>query len=581
MRAGVERALESLRFLPTQTPATLSALAVSRGVVPESSWDTYELAQALSSPDALWHQVSGLDRETLIRLHEAVESNTPSTAFRIENPSLLSRTPGGEWMMSPTLHDALETHSTTWQEVVEGLLSDTPPSHQASVHPPKGQVDKAIPGIIDTLGQLRWVLETVGGHEVLSRQPGHEALAKALSPKMPPGQDDLSRATRWAVTGNLCHHLEGSWWLTPTGEELLTADDPTILAALVSPWWADGPAHAKRMLQEGPHPSREDLVALVEWHYPLTNTDALRHWLELGEQWGVFVGGHPTALLTGLTAGEISATTLRKFFPPYSDTVYPDGVDGLVAPGPLSQNTRGQLLKVAIEERRGMTPRFVIDRHTVLNHLQQEGSDGLLGSLEPLIVGGVPGELRRQIVDLENRAGSLTLESDGRQTRVGCIDQELADLLAVDQKLSRLDLTRETGQRLTSPWPVETVRQIFQEAGYPTFPPHHTPLRRVRDLPSSIPVDRSWWEERIADATPDQGYQPWWETLIRDAIRSRTPLALCVDTGSQHQWMVVDPLSLAGGRLRVIDEASEVERTLPLKLIVAFDIAEPGGVGNT
>jgi hypothetical protein len=66
----------------------------------------------------------------------------------------------------------------------------------------------------------------------------------------------------------------------------------------------------------------------------------------------------------------------------------------------------------------------------------------------------------------------------------------------------------------------------------------------------------------------------WTEDVLRDAIVERTLLSLTVRVADAERQMVVEPRSIAHGRLRVKDTAADVERTLPLDTIVSIHPAQ-------
>ncbi|WIB13562.1 hypothetical protein [Curtobacterium sp. MCPF17_052] len=71
------------------------------------------------------------------------------------------------------------------------------------------------------------------------------------------------------------------------------------------------------------------------------------------------------------------------------------------------------------------------------------------------------------------------------------------------------------------------------------------------------------------DAEPEQ---EWMARQIDMAVRGRTPIRITVrmPDGSERPFSIV-PTSVAAGRVRGKDTAVDVERTLPLSLVVGIE----------
>ena len=577
MRARVELALAALRLIQNTPPDNLQHLAARRQVVPAASWSVYDLARALTDPAAVWHQLVGCEREAL----EALDGlNKDGAAVDIPEslttaPGLVFRTDSGTWDIWPDVAHCLDTHHALWRTALTDSTDMPQPTTPASPPEPVSARDE-LPRLIDALAAVAWVVEGVSRHRPTTRLGTPAWLAKTLTARDSTRQADALDAATWAIEGGLCVHESGSWWVTASGQEFLGEDTPGQLVLLVEKWWRLAPPGVIDILISAPHPpSIADTLAQLAARFPLADRALAEAWLRRGEVWGMFSAGVATDFLEARVANQFSAPVVSEHLPPAHASVYPDGVDALVSAGPLTREVSNLLRTIAIETRGGMSPRYVIDSETLLRTLSSTDANTLLTSLDRVIVGGVSDHLRHTITDTATRASSLTVTGREGGTEVTCQDDYLAELLTLDHKVSVLNL-HETGPRtFTTVTPSGVVRDVLGDAGYPTFPEPSPALPQPIWSKETAPeVDRSWWQAKVAEAGTMSHTHVWWEEIIRDAISERTRLSLCVLVDNEKRWMVVEPTSLSGGRLRVMDSVSDVERTLPVSLIVALDIPQ-------
>ena len=576
MRARVELALAALRLIQNTPPDDLAQLARTRHVALADTWSVYDLAKALTEPTAVWHQLVGCKREILDELdslnqHGAAAKVSPPLAA---TPGLVFQTESGTWDIWPDVAHSLDTNRTAWR----GALTQAPSPETLTPRdpPPPVSAGAALPRLIDTLATVTWVVEGVIHHAPATRLGSAAALAKALTALDPTRVGDAEEATTWAIDSRLCSHHSGSWWGGDRAEQFLDGDVADQLVLLVEWWWSAVPSGLSHVLNESPQPSTiTDTLTLLATRYPLADSARAAAWHTRGEELGMFISGVPTTFLEARMAGVFSADLVRTQLPPTHTSVYPDGVDALVSSGPLPQDVSALLRTIALETRGGMAPRFTIDTETILRTLATSKASALLERLDGVIVGGVPDHLRHAITDLAERASSLIVGSRDGVTELVCRDEYLTELLTLDHKAAVLNLTRAGPHTLTTGTPLRVVRDVLGDAGYPTFPnPSPEVTRRVWSDDTATEVDQSWWAAKVTEAGTMSHNHVWWEEIIRDAIAERTALSLCVAVGDEKRWMVVEPRSLSSGRLRVIDTVSDVERTLPVSLIVALDIPQ-------
>ena len=572
MPARAELTLAALGLIQYASADSLRELSDSRGVTPEQSWNVYSLAKALIEPGAVWNQLSGCDRETLVAIDQVRQGDVTSVS-----PLAQEFCDVEAGVLRPEVAHAIDTFSAEWARAMAA------PAHQASSTPvPQApasadSLSLALPRIIDVLDELHVALDVVATGDISQRTPSAAALAKALGQLAPDVSADWLEAVEWGVWSGLLRHHSGSWWVGEKALDFGSMDRATQLATLVEAWWAagnEGVLAECRRLADDAH-AVTSLVDYLHSRYPLVNAGVLATFVERGQKLGVFTPDGPTVLLGHVVTGANLQDVLGPLMPPPAPGVYPDSVDSVVGAGPLTPEHHKTLSMVARCVRSGMTPRWVIDRDITLATLSHTPSSEVFSQLEAVIIGGIPDSLRAQIADWESRAQSLTLSSDFPGTALHCDDPYLSQLLLVDQKLQTLHLSRVDDHTLSSKRDVEKTRRVLLDGGYPTLPSiAATPSPKVFSTSTPEALPDSWWGQIIASAKDMPRTAVWTEDVLRDAIADRTLLALTIRVGDSQRHMVVEPQSIARGRLRVKDTAADVERTLPLDTIVSMEPAQ-------
>jgi len=570
--ARAELTLAALGLIHHCSRDSLQDLARARGVSPDESWNVYALAKALIEPGAVWHQLSRLDRGSLMQLDQL---RLNQVASELSLPWSIADTEFGR--LRPEVTHAIDMFSAEWNRALtcsQGPQATTTPDpgNQADV------LSQSLPRVIDALDELSLAITLVASYDITHKSSSAAPLAKALGQLAPDVSADWAEAADWGVWSGFLVHQGGSWWVSDDALEFVATDSASQLAVLVDRWWngIDEVVRTEldRILAEDLSPT--SLLDHTVGRFPLLDSSMLSSFFERGHELGAFSANRATRLVSHLIAGDDLQKVLEPLMPPPASGVYPDSVDSVVGAGPLTPKQQESLGFVARCVRGGMTPRWVFDRDRVLASLTATTAEELCDRLATVIIGGVPDSLRHQIVDWESRATSVTLTPDFPGTQLRCTDHYLSELLLVDQKLQTLHLARIDDTTLSSKRDPAQTRQVLLDGGYPTFPSDVTPHSpRVLKAPAPPPLPASWWERIIAEAKDMPKNAVWTEDVLQDAIAERTLLSLTVRVGDTERHMVVEPRSIAGGRLRVKDTAADVERTLPLDTIVSMHPAQP------
>jgi hypothetical protein len=569
--ARAELTLAALGLIRHTSADSLIELSSARGVVPEPHWNVYSLAKALIEPGAVWTQLSALDRDTLAVIDQIRRGTTASNASL--PTGVVDEESGG---LRPEVRHAIDTFSSEW----DTAMIPTPDSGQSVSleDPPAGTFSQALPRIVDVLDELGLAIDMVAHRDISQRTASSVSLAKALGQLAPDVSADWVEAVDWGIWSGLLIHQAGSWWVSEQARDFVGMDRATQLATLVTSWWGRGDTGIKSECQSLAAGKRAvpSLIEHLHSLYPLITKKVLTSFVEQGQKLGVFGPTAPTTLFDHLITGKDLAASLAPLMPPHAPGVYPDSVDSMVGAGPLAPEHREALSRVAQCVRAGMAPRWVVDRDIVLASLSQMPASEICELLDGVIIGGMPDLLRQRIRDWESRATSLTLSSDFPGTLLHCQDNYLSELLLVDHKLQTLHLTRVDDTTLSSRRDVGQTRQVLLDGGYPTLPGRTTPpIPKIYPPGVREPLPESWWGEIVDSASLMPRNAVWTEDVLQDAIADRTLLVLTVRVGQTERVMVVEPQSIARGRLRVKDTAADVERTLPLDTIASIHPAQP------
>jgi hypothetical protein len=579
-----ELTLGALGLIQHTQPDTLARVAESRGVTPGDSWSVYDVARALIEPGAVWRQLGQTDKNTL-QVLESCHPDSGDTPVAVDVSGdlavfVVAQDPDRP-LLRPDVRHAIDTFRSEWRAALDtpraaALEKKARRKESATAQGTNRRhlLSQALPRIIDSLEQLCQALDIVSTTEITSKSPQVAPLVKALDNAAPDMSADWAEAVDWGVWAGLLHHTGAAWWADETAPEFCGLDHADQLARLVDTWWNSAPPVVHEVFVAGaPTGGAETITTEVLARYPLVDVDWFGRWVERGKNLGVFTATHPTALVDALTTGASLTETITPLLPPFAPGLYLDGVDSVVAAGPVTTAQRDTLKMVARCIRTGMTPRWILDRDVTLTSLTHTSAHSLITALDTVIIGGVPPAMATHIGEWESRAKALTLTRGAPGAVLTCLDDYLGELLMVDQKLALLRLARQDTHTLTTERRLEEVRTILLDAGYPTFPALDLESpQRLWSPERPPPVSAQWWEGLVTSANTMASHAVWWEEVLRDAIAERTTLSLCVRVGDKERWMDVEPKSVSTGRLRVKDTAADVERTLPLELIIAIDL---------
>lgn len=314
-------------------------------------------------------------------------------------------------------------------------------------------------------------------------------------------------------------------------------------------------------------------------NYPLLDLSEI-NFLNFGSALSLLDGG----VLTGfgeqaLKSVEKAAASLAKSLPAPANKLIVQADLTITSPGPLSVELHRELDFFAESEDLGIAARFRLSPLS-LTHALESGRS--LSEIETLLTKLSGKELPQPVTYLFNevtsKLGSLVVKVEAQGTSVETKDPILLLQISNESALTPLGLRKITETTLSSIADAEVVYFNLREAGYPAVMkdssgnlvnPRHPAIRtanpeRVDALEASEKLLKSEAVEAAGDEKLRQ-LQFAMKNKMRVFIKIAMPDGSLVD-------LELEPLGIAGNRLRGRDVVKQAERTLPLSAIRSIQL---------
>jgi hypothetical protein len=605
--------------------AALAALVRDRGIDAARIADLFDLADALLAPDAVARALEQLDRTALAVLAVAAEEGATARPVALDAlRDSLSRRSGEEPLHPADLGDAAgraagtlladldDAGVTTHPEVAAALaawpaagLPGTDELARLAPPAPLAAVPRVDPDEVDRRAgesAFRSVVAVAALVDELVREPARELsrggmslpdarrLAAALGADLDDVPVHLSLAERASLVAR-----SGRTWSTTAAAAAWSARPTAERWEALAAAWLDALAPATRgILAERADASwGAGLVDSVLWRFPGGSAwigERITAFTRDAGLLGITTGDVPSsagrALLT--TGSAAAAAALAPHLPAEVDRVYLQHDLTVVSPGPLDPSVESRLLRVADAEGRGLAATYRISAESVTRALASGDTvDAIRAFLTEVSLTGLPQPLAYLIDEASARFGRLRVRpaspsdapADAR-TAVVSEDGPLLATLLVDRDLAPLRLVRAGDTVLTSAASPDAVARAHAAARLAPVR-EDAEGRRVPPAPRTAPATRPPMDPepdgadvlvarvRAADG-PDDG-AAWTTRQLEVAIRAKAALRVRVRMPDGREVdHVLEPSSVAGGRLRARDRVADVERTLPLSSVVAI-----------
>ena len=609
MPATSSSALALAARLRLDSDDELVALLRAREVRDSGIRDYFDLAEKLLDAASVQTALPRLDRPTLAvvaALGELGRSTADELAthlgFSVERPLAIAR----EW----ALVDSSDGSWTTF-EAVASVLRGWPaqglpsPAELAAPPPtalePVSTIDQSVTDAAAADSAFRTTAAVAELVSSLDRAPARELarggialpdsrrLAEAASIDL----TDVPAIISIAENAGLVQLVEGSWFPTAESGPWMLLATAERWSALAGAWLDRLPEDIRSLLGDR---SRalwgEHFDDYLEWFFPAGGErmrDRVAVHTHAAALLGIVVNQAPstpgTALLTAGAAAAASAMVTH--FPAEVTKVYLQHDLTIVSPGPLESRLDARLRTMADIESRALASSYRVSSATLNRALTAgESAATITEFLESISLTGIPQPLAYVIAESAARYGLVrvgTVEGSSRGY-VRSSDATLLRTIRVDQALASLGLVDDAEARLTSRFDAGVVYWALSDARYPVVAEDASgavvTLERVRPAQSAraIATDHAASiVERLrllAREEPAATGAAWLEHQLEVAIRAKLTVTVTVTMpdGTDIHYLV-QPTSLASGRLRALDRTADIERTLPMSHITGVSTA--------
>lgn len=358
-------------------------------------------------------------------------------------------------------------------------------------------------------------------------------------------------------------------WRTVTAEEQWEL--------IATAWWAKLPDWIHQVVIAHPDVSwTTDLEQLVDYYYPLLNQpEVVASVIEQATLLGVLCNHVLTPWGRHLVEPQKSIGLAEHFVEPV-EGVYASEDFTLVASGPLRLDHRVILDSLAHRELGGLVPRYRVTSRSLVRALQAGvAPDEIVPTLQDCALMSLPNGIVHLIEDTCRKAGEISLQASRNGTTLVIKRAALADELVIDPSLNALRLRQLDATTLVSPLPVERVNDFILGSRYLALVQDSHQATGVPE-PIDLVEDQAFVKLHAAVDTLHEGIEnaarhgvsPSLGSVLEVAIASKVPLDITVEMpGGEQVSMVMEPRSVAGGRLRGVELKNSMEKTIPVSSI--------------
>ncbi|MBH0082774.1 helicase-associated domain-containing protein [Salinibacterium sp. SWN167] len=591
----------------------LLELLRSRIVRGNSVSDFFDLADALQQSTSVERVLRDLDRPTLATL--AVVADTASLTAqevasavgpfgddevavqrrldRLVSLALLIHR-GGRYSAPDGVTDQLAGWPFDGLPSTGELLDAPAPSTLTSVEPSeRDSIDSiAAENAFATTNEVTELINQLRSSPVRDLARGGVSLpdSKRLAAAMSVPLDKIAGLVDIAERAGLIATTNAQWMPTADATEWMSRGAAERWVQLAEAWHQGIPDDIRTILADRTQSFWGNGVEdYMRWLYPAgidSVLEKVRRYARDASLLGVTANRLPSsagvALLTSTTTEATAA--MAAVFPNEVHQVYVQPDLSVISPGPLAPQLDARLRVIADVETRALASTYRISRSS-LHHAMTLGEtlDGIRSFLTEISLTGVPQPVEYLLAEAAARHGLVRVGQVGvAGSYVISPDPVLLQSIAVDPNFGAFGLRLE-GDRLVSRFGVEQLFWALSDARYPVAAENSegTILSLRRDQISASPVEEphdDGPEKLLAKLRSGQGGatgdedQAWLSRQIEVAIRNKLLLFVTVKMPDGHLVQyTLEPSSVAAGRMRGLDRAADIERTLPLKSIVGVE----------
>ena len=579
----------------------LVALLRAREVRDSGIRDFFDLAEKLLDPASIQLALSRLDRPTLAAIAALAtgDGNSDERALQVAREWGLVAETDGVWSIFEAVANVLQGWPAIGLPSAAELAAPAPATLE-----PVSTIDLAV---TDAAASDRAFTTTAGVAEIVAsveRTPARELarggialpdsrrLAEAASIDLA----DVPALQRIAENAGLIALEGGAWFASDTASEWMLRGTAERWSILAGAWLDQLPDDIRELLGDR---SRalwgEHFEEYLRWFFPAGGERILERvatHTRAAALLGIIVNQAPSSPGTALLSNgvDVAAEVMASHFPREVSGVYLQHDLTIVSPGPLEPALDARLRTMADIESRALASTYRMSSASLNRALSLgETAASITAFLEGISLTGIPQPLGYVIAESAARYGLVRVGTVDQEIVPGSIvrrayvrssDASLLRTIRVDQGLSPLSLTESDDGRLTSRFDVATVFWALADARYPVIAEaangtvlsleRARPPQAARAAATDHAVSIVERLRLLAYEEPGAHGAAWIEHQLDVAIRAKVTITVTVTMpdGTDIHYLV-QPTSLASGRLRALDRTSDIERTLPLSHITA------------
>lgn len=585
-----DSSLRLARDLKLRSRDQLISLVTQRKVAGAHIRDFFDIADALLAPESVTDALSRVPRHTLLRLADA---DVPTDDAVVHDLALATESPDGVLL-------ALDEVTLAARALVERLKlapSDVAPADSVHVT----NADDA--STLDRAGIERGLLLTTAIDDLAQsifrapvRRLASGNLAAADTVRLGLNIEhtglDLADALEFAVRAQLILLVDGWYMAGVAYEDWRLANPAQRWVTLALAWRESLDDRVAQILK-----TREEwsnlLTEYAVWLYPIESEwilTLLSVAVRRAQHLGLVAATHRLALADVVLRADAPTLAARasESLPETVDVVYIQNDLTIVAPGLLNPEADDLLRRLCDVEHSGLASTFRLTSARVTHALTQGlKSDEIIVRLESISAAPLPQPVRYLVEESGSRFGAIRVREWGGGAIVTCRDSALLDLILADSALASLAWDRDSDVTATTRRDALTTFDLLISEKHPAVLEDQDGAILARPTiaklpviskPVPVPASHTLVDRVVSDGaaitgnitTLDDG-AAWRERQVSLAIREKATLQLTfgMPDGSSKSMTVV-PLSVANGRLRARDTATDVERTLPMASIVTL-----------
>lgn len=575
--------------------------------------DVFDLAEALLKPDSLRRALAETSRDDL----SALVSSTPTPDAYVRALAILRDA-------QPYVLPEVTAH-------IDAMLEDralTPDSLHNPVSERENRVTDTSVGTGQQTAENAFEFVRVASHvlQLIAEQPAElrngVALTSSSLQRLTRATDAPAELATAAVT-----MLTARGVLVPSSAGLTVAvfdntwrdwSRPRRYLELTSAWLRAAPADCQEALRQSAaslHGASPHALSLHDAHraiFPLAlpqQRERFAEMLNVAAQAGLVCDGRLTWIgarvvaETGAASDSASSaeSELAELFPTSVPSFYLQPDLSIVAPGPLDLSVEETLVRFATLESAGLASSYRLSPRLVEEAFDSGMTAADIRSfLTEHSLTGIPQPVDYLLSEAERRHRSIVVRSDltSQTTVVSVTEPTLLAQLLVDRALKPIALHSRDAHTAHTRIDAAIVTGVLRDAGYPasrdTVESTHVEGSQVgsaqidreqfeRNRLPSPPVDAAarksglpdgaaaLIERVLADAANNPAAASF-DRLLQYAVRHKQRLRVSMrQADGLEREFVLRPVGLGNGRLRGIDEAAEVERTLPVDQLITVE----------